>query len=131
LWLTDVTDARHPVSEIDGRKVRPMSRPPALTQQAKTRLILQVLSGELNLTQAGQRAGVSAQAVSNWRRQFVHAGSRALQAHGELRPDQPGEVRLRQLAAEVQALKIALADAHVALSAQRHRSGPPGGRIAG
>lgn len=93
-----------------------MPRPPALSQRDKTDIVLDVLAGECTLTEAGQRAGVSPQAVSNWRRLFVDAGSEALGPQGELRAARSrSDLHLSQLVREVQELKIALAEAHLAL----------------
>ncbi|HEX2902810.1 MAG TPA: helix-turn-helix domain-containing protein [Jatrophihabitans sp.] len=93
-----------------------MPRPPALDQDKKTELILDVLAGRCNLSQAAMRAGVSAQAVANWRRQFIEGGSRAMQSQCALRATrEQNNLRLRQLFHEVQQLKIALAEAHLAM----------------
>jgi transposase len=101
-----------------------MSRPPAVSHQEKTRIILDVLAGRLTLTAAADEAGVSAQSVANWRRQFIDAGSRGLRPHYEQEAPSLHEARLRHLTREVQRLKLALAEAHLSIALH----GPPGGR---
>ncbi|MGU3437415.1 transposase [Actinomycetes bacterium M1A6_2h] len=95
-----------------------MPRPPAVTQSEKSRVILQVLAGDITLVQAAHRCGVSPQAVANWRRQFVDAGSRALAPHcsDRVTPSMPSELQVKHLVREVTELKIALAEAHLALT---------------
>lgn len=96
-----------------------MARPPAQTQREKTVIIMDVLSGHSNLSQAAERAGVSAQAIANWRNQFIEAGSAGLRPHyprpiGLTAP----EIRMHQLVREINELKLALAEAHLALNAR-------------
>jgi transposase len=91
-----------------------MARPPALPPEEKTKLVLAVLAGSLSLAQAARQAGVSEQAVGNWRRQFVEAGSQGL-AGGDR---QRGE-RERRLEAQITELKMALGEAHVQLRSRR------------
>jgi transposase len=96
-----------------------MPRPPALPPEIKAAVVIDVVSGRLNLTDAARKAGVSAQAVANWRRQFIEAGIKGLAA---AQPAGPADRRLHELNAEVLVLKMALAEAHLALKARRvHR----------
>jgi transposase len=96
-----------------------MPRVPALPAEEKARIVLNLLSGRITLSQAALQAGVSAQSVSVWRRQFIEAGHSGLQA-----PAQRSEAahRERQLLGEIKGLKTALGEAHLALRATaRHR----------
>ena len=77
-----------------------------------------VLSHELSITQAARRAGVSGQAVSNWRRQFVESGIRGLDG-----ADRQGNERERQLCAQIVELKKALGEIYIQLRAQRSPDG--------
>jgi transposase len=101
-----------------------MSRPPAVSPQEKTRIVLDVLAGRVTLAGAAEEAGVSAQSVANWRRQFIDAGSRGLRPHYEQDPPSLHEARLRHLSREVSRLKLALAEAHLSLAVHN----PPGRR---
>lgn len=105
-----------------------MSRPPALSAEVKTRIILDVLSGRATLAGAADEAGVSAQSVANWRRQFVEAGSRGLRPRHEQESPSLHEARLRYLSREVQRLKLALAEAHLTLAL--HKPAEQGRRAA-
>src|SRR5436305_6836413 len=94
-----------------------MARPPALPPDTKAALVIEVIAGRLSLSDAAGRAGVSAQSIANWRRQFIEAGTRGLAA-----PASPGTAaqQAAELHAEIQALKMALAEAHLALKIQRN-----------
>ncbi|WP_279588525.1 helix-turn-helix domain-containing protein [Streptomyces sp. BK208] len=91
------------------------------------RLVLDLLCKRLTLSQAAQQAGVSPQAVANWRRQFVTAGQDSLQPQARQTKEADRE---RQLRNEIVLLKAALGDAHLALRQQRseftRRPGLPG-----
>ena len=81
-------------------------------------VILKVLSGQLNLSQAAECAGVSAQAIANWRNQFVAAGSAGLRPYSPPSELSVTVIRMRQQAREIKELKLALADAYLALNAR-------------
>ncbi|MET9833414.1 helix-turn-helix domain-containing protein [Streptomyces sp. NPDC006385] len=91
-----------------------MARPPAISPQAKAELVLAVLSSRVSVAEAARKAGVSGQAVSNWRRQFVEAGIKGLEGG-----DRQSTERERQLRAEVVELKKALGEVYIQLRAQR------------
>jgi transposase len=90
-------------------------RPPALPAQDKARLVLAVLSKETTVSQAARQARVSEQAIANWRRQFIQAGSLGLDGQAVGRLSQKEEV----LSDEVRKLKQALGEAYVELLAWR------------
>ncbi|MCM6775273.1 helix-turn-helix domain-containing protein [Nocardia sp. CDC159] len=86
----------------------------------KVRIVLAVLKGEISVSEAARRRGVSAMAVSKWKQAFVDAGAKAL----EPRPSGPagaqGGPEQRRLRIENEQLKLALAEATVQLRIQRH-----------
>ncbi|MEU9046544.1 MULTISPECIES: helix-turn-helix domain-containing protein [unclassified Kitasatospora] len=92
-----------------------MSHRPAVSPAEKTRLVLDLLAGRITLSVAAQQAGVSAQAVSVWRRQFVEAGQHGLQPS---RGSSESARRERELLNQIDGLKAALGEAHLALRAR-------------
>lgn len=80
------------------------------------RLVLDLLSKQTTLSQAARQAGVSPQAVANWRRRFISAGQDGLQPSVRRSEDSRRE---RQLLSEIAMLKAALGEAHLALRSQR------------
>lgn len=92
-----------------------------MSSEEKTALVLDVLAGRTSLAAAAEAAGVSAQSVANWRRQFVEAGSRGLRPRYEQEAPSLHEARLRHLTGEIHRLKLALAEAHLSLALR-----PPG-----
>ncbi|MFJ4188919.1 transposase [Kitasatospora sp. NPDC089509] len=98
-----------------------MPRQPVVPAEAKVQLVLDLLAGRTTLSAAARRAGVSAQAVSMWRRQFIAAGRDKLQpATGPSRASR----RERELLAEISGLKTALGEAHLALRTPGPRRPP-------
>lgn len=98
-----------------------MARPPALTQSEKTRIVLAVLARETTLAAAAARHGVSAQAIANWRTAFVSAGEAALCPRAQARRTADlSQRRVQQLMREMDDLKIALAEAHLAARVRPH-----------
>lgn len=95
-----------------------MSPQPVIPPQEKVRLVLDLLSKRTTLSQAAQQAGVSPQAVSNWRRQFIAAGHEGLQPPARRSEDAGRE---RQLLSQITLLKAALGEAHLALRNHRGR----------
>ncbi|MFE3286607.1 transposase, partial [Streptomyces sp. NPDC059233] len=101
-----------------------VSPQPVIPPQEKVRLVLDLLSKRITLSQAAQQAGVSPQAVANWRRQFITAGHDGLQP--PVRRSEEAD-RQRKLLNEITVLKAALGEAHLALRQHRgRRTGPPG-----
>lgn len=87
-----------------------MARPPALPADEKADIVLSLLSGKTTLTEAARRAGVTEQAVGNWKHQFILAGSLSLCG----RAGQSSE-REHRLRAEVNDLKQALGEMYALL----------------
>ncbi|MFI5782540.1 transposase [Nocardia sp. NPDC051570] len=96
-----------------------MPRKPALTAEEKGKLVLQVIGGSRTLADAARDVEVSTQAVVNWRKQFIEAGVRSF---SPARKDAEAERRLRELHGQIRSLKLALADAHLALREFRRRT---------
>lgn len=91
-----------------------MPRPPAIPADQKAALVLSILAGRMTAAEAARTAGVSGQAISNWKRRFVEAGSVGLEANS----DQPS-TREVQLKNEIAQLKSALGDSYLQLRAIR------------
>ncbi|MET9535782.1 transposase [Streptomyces sp. NPDC006649] len=79
----------------------------------KVQLVLAVLGGQTTASQAARDAGVTEQSIGNWRRQFIAAGKRGLEAGSS-----PSK-RERQLLSEINELKAALGEAFIQLKAGR------------
>ena len=93
-----------------------MPRQPVIPAAEKVRLVLDLLSGRITLTNAAHQAGVSPQAVALWRRQFIEAGQRGLQP--ATRQTEAAR-RERELLGQIKGLKAALGEAHLALRSRR------------
>ena len=91
-----------------------MARPSKKTPEQKLQIVLSVLRGEATATEAGRRAGVSEQSISNWKRTFLESGHEGL-AQGHKRRSS----RETELEAENKELKAALGEAHVQLRVWR------------
>ncbi|MFE9703344.1 helix-turn-helix domain-containing protein [Streptomyces sp. NPDC005930] len=91
-----------------------MPRPPALPPEQKVTIVLAVLAGETTAAEAARTAGVTDQAIYNWKRRFVTAGRNGL----ETGLDQASQ-RERQLLGEVAELKQALGDSYLQLRSIR------------
>lgn len=91
-----------------------MARPPAMPPEDKAEIVLAVLSGELSVAQAARRAGVSEQAIGNWRRQFVTSGSLGLEGQ-----NRQASEREQRLLAQIAELKAALGEIYIQLRAKR------------
>ncbi|MGR6975217.1 transposase [Streptomyces cynarae] len=90
-----------------------MPRPPAVPPDEKVQLVLAVLSGQTTVSQAAREANVTEQSIGNWRRQFIAAGQRGLEAgSGKSQREQ-------QLLDEINRLKAALGEAFLQLKAGR------------
>ena len=96
-----------------------MSRPPIIPPDEKTKLILELLSGEISVYEAAQRAKVSEQAIRNWRKQFIEGGARNMRGEavcGHL-------IKEKALTAEISDLKAAIGELYLQLKARRERAG--------
>lgn len=91
-----------------------MPRPPAMPADQKVEIVLAVLSGETTAAQAARDAGVSNQAIGNWKRRFIAAGRDGL----ETNPDHNSR-REQELIAEITQLKSALGDSYLQLQTLR------------
>lgn len=87
-----------------------MAKPSKKTHEEKMRVVLAVLRGEASAAEAGRKAGVSEQTVSNWKRAFLESGRAGLDAGRARR-----STREMELEAENEELKAALGEAHVEL----------------
>jgi transposase len=87
-----------------------MAKPSRKTPEEKMRVVLSVLRGEASTAEAGRRAGVSEQTVSNWKRAFLESGRAGLETGRSRRSS-----RELELEAENEELKAALGEAHVEL----------------
>lgn len=99
-----------------------MGRPPALSPEHKAKLVLEVLAGKRSGADAARTFGISEQAVSNWRRQFLEGGRRALA--GNPTGSEAAAHRVEALLRENAALKAALADMYVESRWRPLRRGP-------
>jgi transposase len=88
-----------------------MARPSKKSPDEKMRAVLSVLRGEVSVAEAGRKAGVSEQTVSNWKRAFLESGRAGLASGGRPRRSS----RELELEAENEELKAALGEAHVQL----------------
>lgn len=87
-----------------------MGRPPELSPETKTRIVLAVLAGEASVAEAVRKEKVSEQSVGRWRAEFLEAGRSAMAA-GRSGPS----TREEQLQARVEDLTQALGEAAVEL----------------
>jgi transposase len=85
-----------------------VGRPEKLSVERKMQIVLAVLEGETTIVRAARETGVSATAVSNWKRQFLEAGVAGLSG-GAPR----GSEREARLLAQNEALKASLLEAEV------------------
>ena len=87
-----------------------MKKPNSIPAEKKTRIVLSVVAGEMTITEAARREGVSEQSIGRWKADFLEAGKTALAA-GKSGPSS----REQQLEAEVSDLTTALGEAAVEL----------------
>ena len=87
-----------------------MSKLSKKSPEAKLRVVLSVLRGELSAAEAARRAGVAEQTVQGWKKAFSDAAREAL-AQGRRQRSS----RELELEAENEELKAALGEAHVQL----------------
>jgi transposase len=65
-----------------------VSRPPLIPAEKKFCIVVALLQGEVSVAEAARREKVSAQAIGNWKRQFLEAGRASLVA-GSAGPPSP------------------------------------------
>lgn len=92
-----------------------MSRAPQFPVEDKLRLVLSVLAGEMTAAEAARRGKTSETSIGKWKQQFLEGGRAGLTAGDSGRPSS----REAELEAEVEDLKAALGEAHVAIRAWR------------
>ncbi|POX38817.1 transposase [Streptomyces sp. Ru73] len=80
----------------------------------KAAIVLSILAGEVTAAEAARSAGVTGQAISNWKRRFIEAGCGGLEATSDQQANR--EVELRK---EIAQLKSALGDSYLQLQAIR------------
>ncbi|NEC84729.1 helix-turn-helix domain-containing protein [Streptomyces sp. SID12501] len=100
-----------------------MPRPPALPPEEKVSILLAILAGETTAADAARQAGVSAQAVSAWKKRFIEAGRTGLES-----APFPTAAREQELAEEVNQLRKALSDSYLQYQAMRQALTRPGTR---
>jgi transposase len=93
--------------------------------QAKQRIVLSVLRGELTVAEAARRNKCSETSVAKWRDQFVQAGVGALEASATRGPS----TREAQLERELSEVTSALGEAHVELRLLKREGAGFGSRI--
>jgi transposase len=95
-----------------------MGRPPSISVEKKTRIVMRVISGEISVAEAARRERVSEQSIGRWKADFLEAGKTALVA-GKSGPS----TREEQLEAEVADLTQALGEAAVELRVWKKSAG--------
>ncbi|WP_431955010.1 transposase [Actinacidiphila sp. bgisy167] len=100
-----------------------MPRPPALPPEEKVTLLLSILSGEITAAEAAREAGVSAQAISIWKKRFIEAGRTGLET-----TPAASAAREQELIEEVNQLRKALSDSYLQYQAMRQALGRANGR---
>jgi transposase len=80
--------------------------------ETRLQLVLAVLAHEMTVAEAARRHGVSAESINRWRNRFVDAGKAAMK---DGMPGKAGSLVERRQRAEIQELKLALAEATVQL----------------
>ena len=88
-----------------------MGQKPVKSVEDKNRIVLAVLRGEVTISAAARREGVSQVSISRWRDAFLAGGQAALAQTGRVGPSG----REQQLAVEVEELTSALGEAHMEL----------------
>ena len=93
-----------------------MARPPLMSTEKKTLVVVSILRGEVTMAEAARREGVSQTSIAKWRDRFLAGGQAALAAGG--RGTSSRETRLTS---EVEELTSALGEAHMELRVWRKR----------
>ena len=102
-----------------------MARPPMFSVQAKQRIVLSVLRGEMSVAEAARRNKCSETSVAKWRDQFLQGGVGALEASATRGPS----TREAQLERELAEVTSALGEAHVELRLLKREGTGFGSRI--
>ena len=93
-----------------------MTRPPLISAEKKTLIVVSIVRGEVTMAEAARREGVSETTVAKWRDRFLAGGQAALAAGGR-----GGSSRETRLTAEVEELTSALGEAHMELRLWRKK----------
>ena len=83
--------------------------------ETRLQLVLAVLAHEMTVAEAARRHGVSAESINRWRNRFVDAGKAAMEDGMPGKAGSRGSLVERRQRAEIQELKLALAEATVQL----------------
>jgi transposase len=79
--------------------------------ETRLQLVLAVLAHEMTVAEAARRHGVSAESINWWRNRFVDAGKAAMEDGMPGKAGSRGSLVERRQRAEIQELKLALAEA--------------------
>ena len=93
-----------------------MTRPPLISAEKQTLIVVSSLRGEVTMAEAARREGVSEPSVAKWRDRFLAGGQAALVAGSR-----GGSSRETRLTAEVEELTSALGEAHMELRLWRKK----------
>lgn len=93
-----------------------MTRPPVMSAERKTLIVVSILRGEVTIAEAARREGVSQTSIAKWRDRFLAGGQAALVAG-----DHGSSSRETRLTAEVEELTSALGEAHMELRVWRKK----------
>jgi transposase len=83
--------------------------------ETRLQLVLAVLAHELTVAEAARRHGVSTESINRWRNRFVDAGRAATEDGMPGKAGAHSSLVERRQRAEIQELKLALAEASVQL----------------
>ena len=83
--------------------------------ETRLQLVLAVLAHEMTVAEAARQQGVSAESINRWRNRFVDAGKAAMEDGMPGKAGSRGSLVERRQRAEIQELKLALAEATVQL----------------
>ena len=86
-----------------------------LPVEERMRVVLAVLSGELTIAEAARRHGTTGKTVGEWRDRFLEAGQAGLENMMPGPGGRNGNSTERRQRAEIEQLKLALAEATVQL----------------
>jgi transposase len=88
---------------------------PQLPIEQRVQVVLSVLAGEITVSEAARRHGVSPTAVAKWRDKFIESGKAGLDSPMPGPSGRAGTQTERKLRVEAEQLKLALAEATVQL----------------
>lgn len=100
-----------------------MGRPPKVSPETKTRIVLAVLAGEVSVAEAARKEKVSEQLIGRWRAEFLEAGGSAM-AIGRSGPSAREEQLEAQIEDPTQALGEAAVELRVWKKSAEGRLGP-------